>query len=58
MHEENISQEFRLKNIKEIKNCFIKEIDENEFTSKKHKQFSTILNHVEHLLILAFAITE
>ena len=29
--EENISQEFRLKNLDEIKNCFIEEIKQNEF---------------------------
>ena len=38
MTEEKISQGFRLKNIKEIKNYFIKEIDQNELMSNKHKK--------------------
>ena len=32
-----ISREFRLKNIKETKNYFIKEIDQNELMNKNHK---------------------
>ena len=38
MHEENINQGFRLKNIEEIKRFFIKEADQNELMSKKHKK--------------------
>ena len=38
MVEENISQEFRLKNIDETRNYFLKEIEQNELTSKKHKK--------------------
>ena len=37
MVEQNISQEFKLKNIEEIKNYFIKEINQNELMSKKQK---------------------
>ena len=37
MGEENICQEFRLKNIDETKNYLIEEINRNEFMSKKHK---------------------
>ena len=37
---ENVSQEFRLKNILEIKNYFIKKIDRNKLISKKHKKIS------------------
>ena len=33
MIEEDISQEFRLKKIKEINNCFSKETDQNEMLS-------------------------
>ena len=44
MPKENISQEFRLKNIKETRNYFIKEIDQNEFMSSKHKKISTTLD--------------
>ena len=35
--EENISQEFRLKNIDETRNYFLKETDQDELMSKKHK---------------------
>ena len=38
MAEENICQEFRFKNIEETRNYFIKEIDQNELMSNKHKQ--------------------
>ena len=37
MVEENIIQELRLKNIEEIKNCSIQEIDQIELVGKKHK---------------------
>ena len=57
MTEENISQEFRLKNTEETRNYFIKEIHQNELMSKKHKKVSTILNYNEHFLILASAVT-
>ena len=44
MVEENISQEFRLKNIDEAKNYLIEEINRNELISKKHKKVCTTLN--------------
>ena len=47
------SQEFRLKNIEKIKNFFIKEINQNELMSKKPKNICTVLNYIEHLLVLA-----
>ena len=37
MAEENISQEFRLKIIGEIKDYFIKKINQNELMSKRRK---------------------
>ena len=52
MTEENISQEFRLKNIHETKTYFIAEIKQNELLSKKHKMVCTTLNYIEPLLIL------
>ena len=52
MGEENINQEFRLKNIEEIKNYFIKEIDQRKLLSKKHKKGSTILKYIEHYFSL------
>ena len=36
MKEGNTSQEFRFKNIEEIKNYFVKEINRNELRSKNH----------------------
>ena len=55
MAEENISQEFRLKNIDETKNYLIEEINRNELMSKKHKNVCTRLNYIEHFII--FTIT-
>ena len=49
MAEENISQEFRLKNI-EKKNYFLKEIKQNKLISKKHKTFCTTLSYIENFL--------
>ena len=57
MSKENISQEFRLKNIEETRNYFIKEIYQNELMSKKHKKVCMTLNYIEHFLILASVIT-
>ena len=55
--EENISQEFRLKNIDERRNDFIVEINQKELMNKKHKKICTALNYIEQLLILASAVT-
>ena len=57
MVEENISQEFRLKNVDETRNYFLEEIKQNELMSKKHKKVCTTLNYIEHFLILASTIT-
>ena len=57
MAEEDISQEFRLKNIDETRNYLIEEIDRNELTSKKHKKVCTTLNYIENFLILASTIS-
>ena len=45
MVEENIRQDFRLKNIDEIKNYFLKELKQNELIRKKHKKICTIFIH-------------
>ena len=50
MVKENISQEFRLKNIYEARSYSIKEIEQNELTSKKHKKVCTTLSYIEHFL--------
>ena len=54
---ENISQEVRLENIEEIKNCLIKKTDQNELISKKHKSVSKISNSIEQFLALGSPIT-
>ena len=50
MTEGNISQEFRLKNTEKIKNYFVKEIQQNESMSSKHKKASAILIYIQHFL--------
>ena len=51
MAEENISQDLRLRNY------FIEEINQNNFMSKKYKNSYTVLNQIEHLLILSTVVT-
>ena len=55
--EESISQEFRLENIDETRNCFLEEIEQNELMSNNHEKVCTTLNCIEHFLILASTIT-
>ena len=50
MVEENISQEFRLKNIDETRGYFIEEIKQNELMIKNHQKICATLNYVEHFL--------
>ena len=57
MAEENISQEFRLKNIDQTRNYLIEETNENELMSKKYKKFCTTLNYFERFVILGSTIT-
>ena len=57
MAEENLSQEFRLRNIDETRNYLIEEINRNELMSKKHKKVCATINYIEHFLILGSAIT-
>ena len=57
MTEENISPEFRLKNIDETRNYFLEEVKKNEVMSKKHQDVCTTLNYIEQFLILASTIT-
>ena len=46
-----------MKDKEETKNYFIKEIDQNELVSNKHKNVCTTLNYIKHFLNLASAIT-
>ena len=57
MAEEKISQKFRLKNIDETRNYFLKELEQNELMHKKRKMVCTTLNHIEHFLILVSTAT-
>ena len=53
----DISQGFRLNTIDETRNVFLEEIKQNELMSKKHKNVCTILNYIEHFLILPSTMT-
>ena len=57
MVEENISQEFRLKNAEETRNYFLEEIKQNELMTKKHQKVCITLNYIEYFLALASTIT-
>ena len=50
MVEENVSQEFRLKNIDEARNYFLEEIKPNGLMSRKHKKVCTTLKYIEQFL--------
>ena len=58
MVEENISQEFRLKNIDKTSNCFLEEIKQIELMNKKHKKICATVNYIEKVLILVSLIIE
>ena len=55
--EENISQEFRLKNIDKTRNYVSEKINQIELISKKHKKVRRIFNYIKHLLILLSTVT-
>ena len=57
MAEENIIQEFILKNIDETRNYLIEEINLNRLMSKKQKKVYTTLNYIEQFLIVGSTIT-
>ena len=48
MSEENVSQEFRLKNMDKTGNYLIEIINESEIIGKKHKKLCRVLNYIEH----------
>ena len=54
MAEENIIQEFRLRNIDKVRNYFFEEIMQNHLMSRKHKKVCTTLNYIEHFLYFSF----
>ena len=57
MAEGNTGQEFRLKNIEEIKNYLIKEIDQKELMSIKQKENCATLNYIKDFLVIFSAMT-
>ena len=57
MSEENISREFRLKNLDETRIYLIEEINRNELMSKKNKKVCATLNYIEHFIVLGSTIT-
>ena len=46
-----------MKNINEIRNYLIEEINQNELMCKKHKKVRKALNYIEHLLIIISTIS-
>ena len=53
MAEENICEEFRLKNMDETRNYFLEEVKQNELMSKNHKKIcATLLDVFPFLLFL------
>ena len=58
MGEENISQEFRLKNIAEIRTFFVEEIEQNELMRKKHERVCAAINYIAQFLILVSAVLD
>ena len=57
MPEEIMNQGFRLKNIDEIRNYLIEEINQNEFMTRKQKKVCRVLNYIDHSLIAISLIT-
>ena len=46
-----------MKDIDETRNYFVKEINQNELTSKKQNKVCRVLNYIEYLLILISTVT-
>ena len=58
MLEENISQEFRLRKINDIRNYLIEEMNQTELMSKKHEKFCRVSNYMDNSLLAISTITE
>ena len=56
MNEKDISQELRLKQVKEINNYFVEEIDKNELLNNGNKKVCKTLNYIEYYFTVAFAV--
>ena len=57
MSKGNISQEFRLKKIAEVRNYLLQKTNQNVLMSKKHKRVCRVLNNIDHILIVISKIT-
>ena len=58
MVEENITQEFKLKNIYETRDYFLEEIEKNELICRKHKKGCANLSYIDTFFsMLASTIT-
>ena len=53
----NINHKFILKNIYKTRSYFIDGINQNDLMGKKQREVCTALNYIDHLLILASAVT-
>ena len=51
MAEENISQEFKLKDIDETRNYLIEKMNQNDLMGKKYKKVCATLNYINQSLI-------
>ena len=50
MKENNICQEFGLKNIYETRNYLLQQIEQSELMNRKHQKICTNLNYIELFL--------
>ena len=57
MTEENMRQKARKKNMDKRRNYLSEKINQNDLMSKKHKKVYTVLNYIEHQLILIFTVS-
>ena len=51
MAEENIRQEFKLKNIDETRNCFIEEIKQDKLITKIRIKVCTNIKYIKHFIL-------
>ena len=52
MPEENVSQDFRMKNMDKTKNYLVEKINQSKLMSKKHKNVYRVFNYIKSLLLL------
>ena len=52
MHEENVSQDFRMKNMDKTKNYLTEKINQSKLMSKKHKNVYRVFSYIKSLLLL------